>query len=358
MDLSHKRILIVKPSSLGDIVHTLPLVHAIKREYPDSYLGWIVQKGFAALIESDPSVDQVIRIFIPSTSDPYAGRAALARALKETLVTMSQLRKLFHPAPYDLVLDLHASFRSAILGRCNPRGLRIGFADAKELNSYFQDELVRPDPNKPHAMDKNLAFADHLEIVVNDEDFHIAPGARAAQEARDFLSSNGVSPGAPIIYANPAARWSSKRWSMDGWVKLGDALMDEDRMALIMCGSPDDLEYIGQIVSRMKRPPIVSAGKISLAAAISLAGLSHVYVGVDSGPMHFSAMAGAQVVALFGPTDPRLVGPYGKGHKVITRDSLECLACRKRNCESMECLHGIGWEEVYTAILELIHGRD
>lgn len=352
MNLDGKRILIVKPSSLGDVVHTLPLAHAIKREFPSSHMGWIIQKAFSPLIDNDSSVDEVIPISIPSTSDPNAKRWVMLEAAKATILSIIRLKKQFSLRPYDIVLDLHASFRSAMLGKCNPNGLRIGFSDAKELNTYFQRELVAPDPAKPHAIDKNLQFALYLGVSVRDTDFRIEPGPIAEKEARNFLGGNVHNK--PVIYANPAARWVTKHWSTEQWASLGDALISLDHATFILAGGPGDLGYIETITSKMKHRPLVSAGKISLAASMALSALSDAYVGVDSGPMHFAAMAGAKVVALFGPTDPKLVGPYGKNHIVIQRTDLECLSCRKRHCETMECLHGIKWEEVYNAVKQII----
>lgn len=149
--LEKKRVLVVKPSSLGDVVHTLPVVHAIKRCYPTCHIGWIVQRTFTSILESDPALDEIIPIFIPSTSDPFAPRGAFLAAVRATISTFRSLRNRFQATPYDIVLDLHASFRSGLLGITNPRALRIGFADAKELNTYFHHRLVMPDPAQPHA---------------------------------------------------------------------------------------------------------------------------------------------------------------------------------------------------------------
>ncbi len=351
MNLEGKRTLIVKPSSLGDVVHTLPLVHAIKREFPTCHIGWIVQKAFSPVIDNDQSVDEVIHIDIPSTSDPNAKPGVMVEAAKATLASVVRLRRLFSAKPYDIVLDLHASLRSAILGKCNPNGLKIGLSDAKELNTYFQDKLVQPDSHKPHAIDKNLQFARYLGVEVHDTDFRIEPGSSAEKEAMDFLG--GRFQDKTLIYANPAARWVAKHWSPEQWASLGDALMDRDHALFILAGGPGDIPYIETITSKMNTRPLVSAGKISLAGSIALSGLADVYVGVDSGPMHFAAMAGSKVVALFGPTDPRLVGPYGKGHIIIQRKDMDCLACRKRHCERMDCLYGIKWDEVYNAVKQI-----
>ena len=146
VDLSDKRILIVKPSSLGDVVHTLPLVHAIKRCFPSCYIGWIIQEPFRAILESDPAVDEIIPISIPSTSEPGAGAWSVVRAATATVTTLRSLRTRFRDRPYDVVLDLHASFRSGLLGAANPNGVRIGFADAKELNTLFQHRKIDPGP--------------------------------------------------------------------------------------------------------------------------------------------------------------------------------------------------------------------
>jgi len=119
--LNSQRILIVKQSSLGDIIHTLALVHAFKRCYPEVSIGWVVQKAFASIVERDPAVDDVFVIDIPSTSEPTAKKNALTKAVTATLRTLKDLRRVFSSNPYDLVLDLHASFRS-----WNTRSLQSG----------------------------------------------------------------------------------------------------------------------------------------------------------------------------------------------------------------------------------------
>lgn len=354
MNLSGKRILIIKPSSLGDVVHTLPLVHAIKRNYPSCYVGWIIQKGFRGIIESDPAVDEVIPIVIPSTSDPQAPRGAFIRAASATFATLKQLRKRFKERHYDLVLDLHASFRSGLLGLANPNGLRVGFRDAKELNNWFQDHLITTDGTLPHAVDKNLAFADYLECEASPEDFKVVINSGARERVRAFLKEQGAEPSDRLVYANPAARWETKFWTVQGWADLADFLIEQKGARVAFAGSPQDATYIGLIAQRMKFQPIVAAGTLSLAEAVALIEAADVYVGVDSGPMHISAFLGTPVVALFGPTDPEKVGPYGHGHRVIQVRDLDCLACRKRSCGNRKCLEGLEPQAVFDETVQLL----
>jgi lipopolysaccharide heptosyltransferase I len=352
MDLSGKRVLIVKPSSLGDVVHTLPVVHALKRCYPFCFIGWVVQKGFLGILQSDPAIDEIIPISIPSTSDPHAARGAFIRAAWATLGTLRVLRRKFKADPYDLVLDLHASFRSGLLGLTNPSGLKIGFRDAKELNTRFQHHLVGDNPDGRHAVDKNAAFAEYLKCVPIPEDYRIVVDPMAQERVTAFLREAGIEEGARIVYANPAARWETKYWTMEAWAELADLLVEQAQAAVIFSGSPDDAEYMRKISDRMKQRPIIAAGKLNLAEAVALIEASDVYVGVDSGPMHIAAFAGTPVVALFGPTDPAKVGPYGEGHVVIRNTHLDCLACRKRSCAKRGCLEGISAQTVFDATME------
>ena len=352
MGLSNKRILIVKPSSLGDVVHTLPLVHALKRNYSSCFIGWIVQKGFQGIIESDPAIDEIIPISIPSTSDPQAPRGALISAASATIWTLRYLRKRFKDRPYDLVLDLHASFRSGLLALANPGGVRIGLRDAKELNTLFQHHLVGSNPDNRHAVDKNLSFSDYLGCSALPEDYRIVVAPKARERIKEFLHESGVAEGARLVYANPVARWATKLWTVEGWAELADLLIRRAGAAVVFAGSPTDAVHIRAISEQMKERPVIAAGKLGLAEAVALIEAADVYVGVDSGPMHIAAFAGTRVVALFGPTDPAKVGPYGEGHIVIRRTELDCLACRKRSCADRVCLVGITGQKVFDATLE------
>ena len=354
MDLNHKKILIVKPSSLGDIVHTLPLVHALKRCYPDCRIGWVVQEAFASIPESDPAVDTVYRIRISSTSDPQAGRLAYLYALKETIRALAQLRKIFWPEPYDLILDLHASFRSGLLGLTNPGGMRIGFADAKELNPLFQKQKVEIPATVTHAIDKNLLFSTALNCVHCEQDFSLNSSSHCDKNVESFLEGEGISSADSLVYINAAARWKTKYWNRKKWSELADRLIDENGLKVVFAGSENDRSYISTIADKMKHFPLISAGRLTLSESVSLLKRSSVYVGLDSGPMHMAAMAGIPVAVLFGPTNPERVGPYGKGHTVIVADNVDCLGCRKRDCDQMTCMDKISVGKVFEAVVALL----
>jgi ADP-heptose:LPS heptosyltransferase len=165
-----------------------------------------------------------------------------------------------------------------------------------------------------------------------------------------LLEESGVKPGDRIVYANPAARWATKYWTIQGWADLADLLLENRTARVVFSGSPSDVDYITEITKRMKHHPISAAGKVNLSEAVALLEVSDAYIGVDSGPMHISAFTGTPVIALFGPTDPAKVGPYGDGHLIIMSDGVDCLACRKRSCSDRQCLEGITGQMVYSEL--------
>lgn len=353
MDLRDKSILIVKPSSLGDIVHTLPVVHALKRCFPDCRIGWIVQDAFTAILEQDPAVDRVYPITISSTSEPRAARLVYVRAFRETVATLRELRRLLRQTPYDLVLDLQASFRSGLLGLANPGGVRIGFADARELNPLFQHQRIPVPPECCHAQEKNLLFCSHLGCPASKKDFYLCTSVQADRRAGEFLVRYGVTDKDEVVYLHAAARWQTKFWQQEKWAALADRLA-RDGLRVVFGGSGKDRDYLAPVVDRMAQASIVAAGELDLACSAALLKRSALYVGLDSGPMHMAALAGVPVVALFGPTHPERVGPYNVEFRVVRDTRLDCLGCRKRSCAHLSCMEGISVDMVHEAALHLL----
>ena len=346
------RILIIKPSSLGDIIHTLPLAHALKRSLPGCHLGWVVQESFTELLDRDPAIDTVYPINISSTSDPQTGRGAYLRAFKETLISLKRLYGAVHRS-YDTVLDLHASFRSGLIGLTATGGQRTGFKNARELNTLFQHRVITVPDNVEHALEKNLLFADNLGILPVNDDFQIYCNQSDSNRVLSFLQDEGVDSRQQIIYANPAARWQTKFWPKEHWARLADLLQKENKV-LVFGGSNHDRAFIRTITTLMKSTPVVAAGQFSLPQSVALLKRSNLYIGLDSGPMHMAALASVPVVALFGPTHPDRVGPYNVEHRIVRAEGLDCLECRQRSCDHLSCMKGISVEMVHKAASSLL----
>lgn len=353
MNLNGKRILLIKQSSLGDIIHALPVAHALKRCFPTCGVGWIVEQGFAPLVAQDTAVDAVHPIHIPSTSNPDSGRLSYLQAFAATLSVLRKLRTVFHTSPYDLILDLHASFRSGLFSLMNPGGLRVGFSDARELNTLFQHHLIKIPAGTVHAADKNTLFPAFLGCQVIPEDFYLCSSPPDEERIDNFLDEAGLSAEDRFVYANPTARWQSKFWLVERWSALCDQLLAAG-VQTVFGGSAHDLSYISEITGRMDGKAVVAAGRLSLTESVALMKRATVYVGLDTGPMHMAAMTGTPVVALFGPTHPERVGPYRVNHAVIRTEELDCLCCRKRVCDHLRCMQGITVATVYDKVMAFI----
>lgn len=354
MNLDNKKVLIVKPSSMGDVIHAIPVAHAIKRVYPGSKIGWVIQSGLESLLSGDSALDEIIMIDIPSTSNPGAPKKAYLDAAVATFRQLGRLRQKFKSSGYDIVIDLHASFRSGLISLTCPKSVRYGLADAKELNTFFQSELICLDSSKPHAVDKNLACLSVFGIESSPEDFLLRLPDDVTQEAGRFWDNLAPKDGNPVIYANPCARWITKMWNINAWNRLTAMMIDELNATVLFGGGQGDVNYINEIFEGLSKSKMESArniaGKLTPVVSAAVMARCRAYVGVDSGPMHMAAFLGLPIVAIFGPTDPRKVGPYSKLSTVIRNTNLDCLSCRKSSCTNLRCMDEIGPEAVFQAL--------
>jgi heptosyltransferase I len=238
-----------------------------------------------------------------------------------------------------------------------PGGQRIGFADARELNTLFQHHLLYRSAASVHAVDGNLLFSAFLGCEAQTEDFHLCTSRGDVEQADRFLDESGIDAEAPFVYVNPVARWASKCWLASRWSTLCDRLMDSG-IPPVLAGGPKDRPYLEEIIGRMKRPAVIAAGRLSLTGSVALMKRAAVYAGVDTGPMHMAAMVNTPVVALFGPTHPERVGPYRVQSTVVRDEGLACLCCRKRTCDHMRCMQNITVATVQDAILDRIRTRN
>lgn len=335
-------VLIVKPSSMGDIIHAFPVAAAIKRARPDVTVDWVAKSGFVELVKLSPHVDNVIpflsgKLWKPSTVRRVAG----------FLLGRVGGRR------YDAVLDLQALFRSGLISAFARTSVKIGFSDARELASLFYDVKIVPPPNV-HAVDKLMSALEGVGIPVDGPpafDMGI-PG-----EARDWADK--IAPESPFIAVNPNARWATKRWPVANFAALSKEIYRRSGALTVIVGGPDDVER-GEELARLIGPAATnltnSGGLGRLAAILERASLM---ITNDSGPMHLAAAVGTPVIAIFGPTDPDAVGPYGKGHTTL-KAGVGCSPCRnKKNCpRSIECMTKITVEEALCAWESASRNRD
>ena len=325
------KILIVKPSSLGDIVHSLPVLNALKGCFPDATIHWIVAKGLEGLLENHPMID---KLWIINKDD--------WKKIDKVKTTVKELKTLFRKLKaekYDLVIDLQGLLRSGIMTASTRAPLRIGFTEAREGSTVFYTHKVRGGRNI-HAVDRYLKIVEFLGCDISDIRFPLP--------MHDISSPFSI-PSEEYIVFIPGARWSTKKWEPELFGELASKLPYKS----VVVGSRSDIKDADILVSLSRGNALSCAGKTTIRDLITLIQNARCVVSNDSGPMHIAAALNVPVVALFGPTDPQRTGPYGKGHTVI-RAEVECSPCLKKRCKDMKCMKEISVNRLLKEVKRLV----
>src|SRR3990172_8073616 len=327
-----RRILIVKPSSLGDIIHSLPVLWELRRLYPGAHIGWVVKEVWRDIIADNPLLDEVI---------------VLKKGVGGFLSAVKNIRK----AGYDTVIDLQGLFRSGLMTILSGASEKIGFSNARELAHLFYNHKVAVPPGIMHAVERYLLTIEKGPGERRGLNFPLYVDIEDAEWVKGFMTENNLSQDRPLIAVNPSARWEKKRWPISSYAALINQLIQELKAGIIILGSKEDILLAEEISSLVSGRPAVAAGKTSLKTLTALLERVDLLVTNDSGPMHIAAALKTPVVALFGPTNPGLTGPYGDGHIVI-RKEMECNPCLRRPCIHGRplCMEAITIEEVMEAV--------
>ena len=339
-----RRILIIKPSSLGDIVHALPVLRAIRKAHPKAHIAWLVNRGFAPLLEGHPLLDEVI----PFDRVEYGNMARSLGALLAFIRFVRAIRR----RQFDLVVDLQGLFRSGFLALASGAPRRVGFASAREFAPAFYSRRVDGQRHALHAVDLNLRLARAMGWPADNLQFPLGLGAEGLEAARALLAEvAGRSLGA-FTAVIPGTRWESKRWRADRFAALIDRLASEAFPPVVVVGGPNDRAFADEILAACRSTPIDLVGRTSLRTLTGVIALAQTVVCHDSGPMHLAAALGKPVVALFGPTNPGRTGPYCDSAQIVALP-LPCAPCYSRTCplSHHNCMQQLDVEMVWQAIL-------
>jgi len=322
--------LIIKPSSLGDVVTTLPMVCDLKAACPAAQIDWVIHPGLADLLRGHWAINNLIAF-------DRKGMAAWWYKPAANKLFRNLISAVRRPA-YHCVIDAQGLLRSGLLAHISRAPTRIGFANAREGSRWCYTHHATLPPLPQMAVARMRALLATLEIDTSGPpryDIPIAPAARAAMEAQ--------LPSAPAMLI-PGARWDTKRWGIEGYTAIATRL-HQAGLPVVLLGSPDEKPLCDQIQQAV--PSAVNlAGRTTLAQMIAALDRARVVIANDSGPLHVAVALGKPVVALYGPTDPNFVGPYGQLNHVI-RFPVTCHPCRLRTCDHHSCMKGITVEQVW-----------
>ena len=335
------KILILKPSSLGDVVHALPVLRLLRRHLPKSEIHWWIDSNLSPLLEADPDLTGVVRFERRRWTSPLRW--------PEMWRSIQWLRA----QQFDWVIDLQCLARSAAFAWLANGKLTIGLDEPREGARGFYDLIIPRATGPVHAVDRYLAVLPALNVPV-DWNFTWLPERPTEAEA---VRTKWLAGPAPRIALQPGARWLNKRWPIEHFVELVRLLAAQsaDTRFLIM-GSSDDRPLGDLLAAVAPERSMNLAGKTSLPEMVECLRRCAMLVTNDSGPMHVAAALGKPVIALFGPTDPRRTGPYGQLARTL-QHPLPCVPCLKSNCRNaqpLECLKMISPAMVFERVRQLL----
>jgi heptosyltransferase-1 len=347
-------ILIVKLSAIGDVIHTLPSLTALRRCYPESDITWVVEETAADLLADHPDLDRVIVSGRKRWIDELK-RGRIAGPLKEMLSFFRELRS----RRYDLVVDFHGLFKSAVIVLLSGGKRKLGYDSLQELSGLFYNEKIPEDMGK-HAVDRYLDFVRHIagksgeHCIPPVPEFKIALGEKEKQRVAALLDEHTEmwpqdKSGPRFIAVNPVAFWETKLWRDERFAELCDRIREELGIGVVLTGG--EAAPLERIAQKIRTPAVNFGGRTTLRELACLYRQAALLVTTDSGPMHLAAAVGTPVVALFGPTDPSRTGPCGDGHRVV-RTGISCSPCFRKRCGNPRCMTEMTVAEVLAAVKE------
>ncbi len=331
-----KRILIVRLGSMGDIIHGLPVAATLKETFPEWEIDWLVESRWRDLLEGNPSLTRVLSLdTLEWRKQPMS--PGVWAAIRHTIAALQSRR-------YDYALDLQGAVKSAVAAALSGARSIVGFEKpwVKEAAcAALYTRRVRTDA--VHVVEANLALAGALGADPRHIRFPLPQGDSVGLPAD--LPQDG------FAVFNPGAGWRSKCWPPENYAAVADALQENLSLPVILNCGPGEETLARQVVESCRRAnPKPYLGDIK--SLIALLRRARLMVGPDTGPLHLAAALGVPTVGLFGPTDPRRNGPYGKRQRTLRPESAET-SYRHSSAEG-DVMRGIHPERVVEKIYELL----
>ena len=337
------KILIVKLSAIGDVIHTLPSLNAIRRYYPDAHITWLIEEAASSLIVEHEALDRVIISKRKQWVKGIFGPSCL-KNIKEAYQFIKELRD----TEYDLIIDFQGLLKSAVPIALARGKRKTGFDKGMEHMEYsyiFLNERIPPVNMDNHALLRSLMLINALGIKSKKIEYKLPVSDHIRNVTDELLKRHGIKSAGIVVAINPVAKWITKLWDNRKFALLADRLIEKYNASVIFTGSQSDRSTIDNILSYMSHSAVNLAGETTLKTLAALYEKTKFLISTDTGPMHMAAAVGTPVIALFGPTAPWRTGPFGTKHKIV-RSGLNCSPCFKRQCSTTDCMNQISVEQV------------
>jgi heptosyltransferase I len=338
------RILLIKLSAVGDVIHTIPVLHKLRRRYPAARIDWLLRPQIAELIGHHPAITNVLPFARREWERPW--RAGW-RALRNMADLVGEMRS----TRYELAIDLQGQFRTALFTLASRAPVRIGFdrprrevwqaterklppeayqhgwKGAREGSWIAYTHPIRIATLDMHAVDRYLRVGDLLGLDGGPVDFSFVIPQTAVARAEELLGRLGGGRGSELVVLAPGTMWETKHWTAEGFAAVARHFLDQGR-PVVLIGSSADRRVCAEIVAAAPGA-IDLAGRTTLTELAAIVRRAALCITNDSGPMHLAVALERPVVSIFGPSDALWIGPYGRPEAVISAQ-VPCAPCYLR----------------------------
>ena len=329
-----RRVLIIKPSALGDVVTALPVLRSLKRKFPDCRVSWLINDNCADMIAHDSDVDEII----PFKRKEMGKAWRSFSAAKLVISFLWKLRK----ARYDWVIDLQGLIRSGIFARATGAPVRAGFSTAREGAAWFYNR--RFSPQADHTVDRNIELARGLGLDARSQDMTLQIAPEGKQFADQFLADNNLKPGEFLVCV-PPTRWDTKLYPRRHWNRVISALTE--RTTVVLMGGPGDRDLCQAAIGDAGDRAINLAGRTDIRAFVAMISASGGVICCDSAAALIAPAVGVDSVVMIGPTRTERTGPYRRGQAIVA--DVPCGGCLKKRCSHITCMQLINPDDVIEA---------
>ena len=316
-----QKILILRLSAIGDVLHATPVARELKNLQPDCHITWLVSPPADKLLAENPHIDEVL-VWDRRPLDKAFASWNLPAAFRE----LKKARALLKARHFDLVLDIQGLFLTGILARLSGAKRRIGIHERHEGNPLFMSEMA-PNIESSHKVHRYLSALMPLGF--------------------DLSSFK------PILMVTIRTTWPDKNWEPENF---GQALSSlPPHVQVVFCGSPGDEVFIKEAQSKMNRPSLSIAGQTSLLELAALLKTADLLLSCDTGPLHIADAIGCRTLSLWGPTQPDVYGPLTTGHEFVISPH-DCRRCLKTKCQykTNACMNAITPEMVAVKLKDIL----
>lgn len=342
--MKKEKILIFNVNWLGDVLFSTAVIRNMRYNYPDGFIACVIPERCRPILEGNPYLDEII------TFDEKSEQKGILAKIK----FIAYLRG----KRFDRIFLLHRSFSRLLIAFLAGIRRRTGYYTAKR-GFLLTDKIAPADINSLHRIDYylNVIAKSGLEVKDRFTDFFV--GEKDLLRVKELLDGHGLTDKDLLIGLNPGGNWDPKRWPKEYFSRLADMLIEELSAKVIITGGKKDIPLAEEIRSKMKNKPVIVCGQLSIKQFAGLAKRLDLFISADSGPLHIANAAGAKkIIGLFGPTDPKITGPYPADNAVILQRNTGCvIPCYNVKCGDNRCMKALTPDMVMIRAREILPGQ-